>query len=251
MTTVALYHAKGGVGKTSAAVNLSYLCAAGGHKTLLWDLDPQASATFYCKIRPKLSVGVRKMVKGSADVKSSVKHTEYENLDLLPAAFSERKIDIVLSRMKKPKRRIRGIVDRLEDRYRYLFIDCPPGFTLLSDNIFRAADIILIPLIPTTLSIRTYVRIMKYFSDKDLDSGRVFPFFSLVDRRKKMHRETVEAYTGGGRYLRTSIPYSSDIEKMGATLAPVLLSAPRSKAAEAYRHLWEEVGEIKKGDTRA
>jgi cellulose biosynthesis protein BcsQ len=97
MTMLAIYSNKGGVGKTAAAVNLSYLAARTGAKTLLCDLDPQCSATYYFRVKPKLRFGVKGFIKGGKQVYKSVKGTDYENLDLLPADFSLRNLDVTFS----------------------------------------------------------------------------------------------------------------------------------------------------------
>ena len=94
MTILAIYSNKGGVGKTATAVNLSYLAAQAGANTLVCDLDPQASATYYFRVRPKIKAGARGFLSDDNKLAKSVKGTDYENLDLLPADFSHRKLDI-------------------------------------------------------------------------------------------------------------------------------------------------------------
>ena len=244
MTSFTLYNSKGGVGKTSACVNLSFLSSSEGQKTLLWDLDPQASSTYYCRVEPKLKGGIKKLARGRKRIDSYVKGTPYENLSLLPADFSVRKLDIILHGAKKPKKQLKLLVEKILPGYDILFLDAPPGFSLLSENILRAVNCILLPMIPTTLSIRTFLQIMKYLEDRELDTNKVLPFFSLVDLRKKVHRETVQAYIGGSNnFLKTYIPYSSDVEKMGVHCAPLFIYSHHSKAAEAYRSLWNEIKE--------
>jgi len=242
MKTIAIYNSKGGVGKTTTAVNLAYLASTEGTRTLLWDLDPQAAATFYYRLPPKLKGGVKKLMGGKRSPLAYVKNAEYENLSLLPADFSARKLDIILYDMKKTKKRVRMLIDALSREHDLLFMDAPPGFSVLSQTVFRTADFILLPLIPTTLSIRTYLQITKYYEDKKLSLETIMPFFSLVDRRKKMHRETVALYgSEKNRFLSTYIPYSSEIERMGLSCAPLTASSPHSRAAVWYRELWEEI----------
>ena len=91
MTSVlATYNIKGGVGKTSAAVNLAYLAARDGHRTLLWDLDPQGASTFLFRVKPKVKGGGAKLVRGKTDAADRIKGTDHERLDLLPAAVANR-----------------------------------------------------------------------------------------------------------------------------------------------------------------
>jgi cellulose biosynthesis protein BcsQ len=242
MTTLALYNSKGGVGKTASAVNLAYLSSVEGKNTLLWDLDPQASSTYYYRLRPKVKGGVKKLMKGKQGLTRHIKETEFDRVHLLPSDFSVRKMDIILKGMKKSKKRLRSVLRKLDTRYDRVFLDSPPGFSLLSENIFNASDVILIPLIPTTLSIRTYLQIVTYFEKKKMNTGKLVPFFTQVDRRKKAHLETVDAYTGeGSPFLTTIIPYSSEIENMGRHSAPLPSYSHKSRSTEAYLALWAEI----------
>jgi len=238
---IALYNIKGGVGKTAACVNLAYSCAKSGKKTLLWDLDSQGAASYYFSVKPEVKGGTKKLFK-TKEVGELVKETDIERLDLLPADFSYRHMDLFLDSSKKPKKQMNEFIGRFEDDYDVLFLDCPPSFSLVSENIFKSADVMLVPLIPTTLSMRTCEQIQEYVGEHKKLSLTLLPFFSMVDRRKKLHLEI----TGDGQnsisgVLRTSIPYLSIIENMGIHRAPVGAFAPRSEAAAIFDELWREV----------
>jgi cellulose biosynthesis protein BcsQ len=99
---VAVTNIKGGVGKTTTAVNLAYLCAAGGRATVLWDLDPQGAATYTLQCEPGERVSARKLVSGKRELPELIVHTTYDKLDVLPADFSYRNFDVHLSERKKP-----------------------------------------------------------------------------------------------------------------------------------------------------
>ena len=159
MKVIALYNIKGGVGKTAACVNLAYSCAKCGMKTLLWDLDSQGAASYYFNVKPEVKGGTKKLFKTKA-IDELVKETDIEFLDLLPADFSYRHMDLFLDGEKKPKKRMSEFLSRFEDDYDVLFLDCPPSFSLVSENIFNSADVMLVPIIPTTLSLRTYEQIL-------------------------------------------------------------------------------------------
>jgi cellulose biosynthesis protein BcsQ len=103
------------------------------------------------------------------------------------------------------------------------------------------------PVIPTTLSVRTYEQMSAYFEDKDIDLGKLMCFFSMVDSRKKMHTETMQHLYKDKRFFEHYIPYLSDIEKMGVKNAPVEVFAPNGQAATSYRALWAEVKAAIKG----
>ena len=242
MKSIALYNSKGGVGKTTSVVNLAYLAAVDDMRVLVWDLDPQASATFFYRIPPKLKGGVKKVVTGKQNIEKYSRATQYGNIRVIPADFSTRKLDIIFNGMKKPKKQVRKLVEEVGERCDIMFLDCPPGFSLLSENILHGVDFILMPMIPTPLSVRTYLQMVEYFEDKGFDQKRIITFFSLVDRRKNIHREIVEAYGAQENFfLKSFIPYSSDVEKMGKRCAPLNDFSPASRASEAYRRLWQEI----------
>jgi len=242
MISFGMYNSKGGVGKTAAAVNLAYLASREGFKTLLWDLDPQASATFYCRSKAKIDGGARGFMKREYGIKHYIKKTEFCNLDLLPSDFSTRKLDLILYAMKKSKKQLGKVVGKLSDTYDVVFIDSPPAFSLVSENIILASDYLLLPMIPTTLSMRTYEQIFRYFQKKKIEYGKILPFFSMVDRRKKSHREMVEDFNmNQSSFLGTSIPYSSEVEKMGIHCAPLPSYSQHGKATAAFQKLWEEI----------
>src|SRR6202012_5398114 len=152
---LATYNIKGGVGKTSAAVNLAYLAARGGATTLLGDLDPQGASTYLLRVKPKVKGGGEKLVRGKSDAAARIKGTDYDRLDLLPADFSYRHMDLHLDATKRPTRRLARVLSPLEPEYDYVFLDCPPSISLVSESVFEAADALVIPLLPATLSART------------------------------------------------------------------------------------------------
>ncbi len=241
MTVLAIYNLKGGVGKTASAVNLAAASALAHHRTLLWDLDPQGAATFYFRIKPRVRKGGVSMLKGKRGANRDIRATNYDHLDVVPADFRYRSIDAVLGRLKRPKKRLRRLVDPQRAEYDYQWIDCAPNISLISESVFAAADALLIPMIPTTLSLRTLKQVQDFTSRKGYDLP-LMPFFTMADQRKKHHREILDALPRTfPSMLRTIIPYASDVERMGVERAPLLEYAPRSKAAVAYQSLWEEI----------
>ena len=242
MTILALYSNKGGVGKTAAAVNLAYLAAQSGLNTLICDLDPQASTTFYFRVKPKLKPKARGLVKGHKQIDRSIKGTDHENLDLLPADFTHRNLDITFNQQRRRKHRLRMILDPLEEEYDLIILDCPPTINILAENIFDAADNLLVPLIPSTLSVRTYEQLLSFLKENKYRSDSVYSFFTFVDGRKKMHRELAAwARDNFKGVLGSAIPYLSHVEQMGIYRQPVPDFAPRSPATKAYQDLWEEI----------
>ena len=181
MKVIASYNIKGGVGKTATAVNLSYLAAWEGSPTLVWDLDPQGAASFYFRVKPKVKGGTVRLLKRKRELDDAIKATDYPRLDLIPADFSYRNMDLTLEHFGKSSNRLRKLIKPLRDEYDYLFIDCPPSISLVSENVFQAADILLVPTIPTTLSLRTLYQLLQFCDIRRYRHLSILPFFSMVD----------------------------------------------------------------------
>ena len=244
MEVIALYNLKGGVGKTAGCVNLAHLCAQDGFRTLVWDLDPQAAAGFYFDVDAASAKSTKKLMDEAVSLPELVQPTVFENLDVIPADFSGRKLDVMLEEQKKGKKVLKQMLKSLRDDYDFVFIDCPPGFSLLAENIFHAADIVLMPTIPTTLSLRTFEAVKALFEEKKIEGEKLMCYFSMVDSRKTLHTEVMDEFLQQKRFFQSFIPYLSDIEKMGLHQGPVTAYAPQSRAAKAFSYLW---GELKEG----
>jgi len=241
MTTIALYNIKGGVGKTAGCVNLAYLAAEDGKKTLIWDLDPQGAASYYFEQEHKLRGGFKKLVAGETRMEQVIEETGFEGLYILPADLGNKDMEVIVDEAKQVKKRFKSLLGQLEGLYDYLFIDCPPGMGPLAETIFAASDYVVVPTIPTTLSMRTFDMLRQHFEDKNLDNSRLFAYFSMVDARKNLHNETVDGEQRNKQFLKSYIPYLSTVEKMGVRMAPVAWFAPSSYASQCFRDLWKEL----------
>ncbi len=239
---IAVTNIKGGVGKTTTAVNLAYLCAASGRSTLLWDLDPQAAATYVLQGEPKEHVSPKKLLTGKREPGELVLPTGYAGLDLLPADLSYRNFDVHLSERKRPTERLLKMSRSLRQSYSTLFLDCAPGISLLSENVLRAADVVLVPLVPTPLSVRMLRQLRDFIDGEGWRDLLLLPFFSMVDRRRSLHGEFIAATRAEfPTVLATEVPYWSEIERMTLRRAPIPAFAPASPAAAVYQTLWAEV----------
>lgn len=241
-TIIATYSIKGGVGKTSTAVNLAYIAAKKGFNTLVWDLDPQGASSYYFRVKPKVKGGSKDLIAGNRELDGLIKATDYINLDLLPADFSFRNMDLVLDERKKPTQRLKKLLKPLTKEYDYIFLDCPPNISLLSEAVFEASDILLSPIIPTTLSLRTLEQLKKFIKNKKLKYLELIPFFSMADRRKKMQRDIMETLVDKHNdILPTAIPNASDIERMGLERMPLGAYAQKGRSQQAYQSLWKDI----------
>jgi chromosome partitioning protein len=244
MRIYATYNIKGGVGKTTTAVNLAYLAAADGLRTVLWDLDPQGAASFMFRVKPRVKGGGKAIIKGQRPLDDAIKGTDYDGLDLIPADFTYRNMDLLLDTGPEAKqtRKLSKLLAPLAAEYDVVFLDCPPSISLVSENVLHAADVIVVPLIPTTLSVRTLDQLTEFVSSFSGRKPELLAFFSMVDRRKKLHREIVEELLVKREGIaHTVIPSAALIENMSVGREPVTASAPSSTIANAYKSLWADV----------
>jgi cellulose biosynthesis protein BcsQ len=242
MKVLASYSIKGGVGKTTASANLAWLAARDGQRVLLWDLDPQGGATYLFRVRPKVKGGGKAIVRGRRELMDAVKASDFDNLDLLPADFSYRRLDLWLDAEKRPTRRLGQLLGDMTRDYDLVVLDCAPSVSLVSENIVRAADLLLAPVLPSPLSLRTLDQLDRFTARTKGKAPQVLAFLSMVDRRRRLHRDVVDEFPNGrADVAKTVIPAASAVEQMGVRRAPLVQWAPRSAAGRADADLWHEV----------
>jgi chromosome partitioning protein len=175
-------------------------------------------------------------------LRRNIRESDFPGLDIIPSNLGYRHFDILLDGMSKRRKQLRRVLEEFKPDYDVILMDCPPNITLLSENVFRASDAILVPVIPTVLSKRTLEQLTGFFRDEGLPCEMLRPFFSMVQKRSKMHREIMAdlpALHPG--FLKTVIPFSADVEKMGVHRMPLLAYSHTCEAAKAYRALCDEI----------
>ena len=253
---LATYSIKGGVGKTTTAVNLAYLSARQGSRTLLWDLDPQAAATYLLRVKPKVKGGGKSLIRGRSELQRLIRGSDFEGLDILPADASYRHMDLHLARTKRPTQRLARVLAPLRHEYDMIILDCPPSLSLVSESVFRAAATLLVPMIPAPLPARTLDQLEQFLGDrhsanpkprtakasKGHSRPQTLAFFTMVDKRRRLHRDIVEQMASSRpEVLSTTVPATTALELMGVKRSPVEDFQPRSPAAQSYRDLWQEI----------
>ena len=240
MRVVAIAGAKGGVGKTAAAVNLSMLSAEAGFRTLLWDLDPQGAATHCYRARARVKGGASRLLGGKRDLEVYVRHTDHPQLDLLPADPSFRVVDTILATRRWPDRVLRKLLRPLDGTYDVVILDCAPGLGVVTESVIAASDLVLAPIIPAPLSVRSLDQLDE-FVQSHRPAMPLLAFLSMLDERKVLHRQVVAQVRGDRRFSLAAVPMSSAVERMGLEQIPAILASPQNLAAVAYRRLWAEI----------
>lgn len=232
---VAVYSMKGGVGKTTIAANLAYASAlTSSLKTLLWDIDAQGAASFlYAQERP--GGKAKRLFSRDVEPGQLIEPTRWPGLDLLAADLSLRHLDQTLSEAEKPNR-LRKLLQSLASSYECIILDCPPGLGEISDQLFRGVDMIVVPVPPTPLAMRSLTLVEEHLARHHTRQPILLPVLSMLDRRKTMHREFAAAHADW-----PVIPQASIVERMALERAPLASYAANTPAAKAFGALWSKV----------
>ncbi|WP_336366090.1 ParA family protein [Marinobacter sp. C2H3] len=242
MRIIAFYSPKGGVGKTAAAFNTACLASAAGNQTLLWDLDPQGAASFYLAgATPTKGRKLTKLMAQDTPIARAIRETDQPNLTFLPAHGSFRHFDLRLDQADDPDV-LKTLLAPLSEDTGLVILDCPPTLSRLTEQVLAVADRVYVPVVPTWLCLNSWSQLQAFCKDKKLGHKKLRPFFSMADRRKSLHRDLLgRASELLDQALPVTIPYASAVEKMGEQGQPLQSLAPRSRAAAAYRALWQAI----------
>ena len=239
MRTIASYHHKGGVGKTTTAVALAAHAAEQGDRTLLWDLDPQGAATRLLGADRGAEERIGEVIHSGGTVAPWVVPTDLDLLSLVPADPSLRTLDRYLEvDLDGPGRLRTALGDG--DSYDTVVLDCPPSVSLTAAAVLQAADLVVVPLTAGPLAWSAYADLYAEIDAMGLDQRpEVLAFLTMVDRRKRLHRDLVDGAEPPDGFSAVTVPTDSRVERMALEAHP-LRAVLTGRAGRAYGQLWIE-----------
>ncbi|NTW29208.1 MAG: ParA family protein [Coriobacteriia bacterium] len=247
---LAVVNQKGGVGKSTTAVNLSAALGASGHKTLLVDLDPQGNATSGFGLnKNQRDLCIYDALLGDVDIASIIEPVEVEHVFVIPATIQLAGAEIELVSAMSRENKLKAILRSVRDEFEFVIIDCPPSLGLLTINALTAADGLLIPIqceyyaLEGLSKLLDSVRLVKTHLNPDLEVFGVL--MTMYDPRTRLAQQVVEEVRDffEDKVFRTLIPRSVRLSEAPSFGKPVTLYDPNGKGAVAYTELAKEVVE--------
>jgi chromosome partitioning protein len=245
---IAVANQKGGVGKTTTAVNLAAAFALHGHATLLVDLDPQGSATTGVGVRPAgLDETIYEVLLGGRVAAEVVHRTAVERLDVVPATRDLVGAEVELVNAAGREHRLHEALAGIRPRYDFVVVDCPPSLSLLTLNALRTADAVLVPLQceyyaleGLTALLDTVGRVRDTLNPTLALEGLLLTMFDSRNSLARQVQEEVRTHFGD-QVFRTVIPRNVRVSESPSHGMPVLVYDPTSRGAAAYRALAREI----------
>ena len=239
---------KGGVGKTTTAVNLAAAFARSGLRALVVDLDPQGSASLsFGATREDDGPSSAEVLTGKAEITEAIRPTSTEGVDLLPASLRLAGLDMALARKQEPEKLLKRALSPVRRRYDVILFDCPPGLTVLSLNGLAAATAYVVPVVPHYLDMEALAGFLEVLETAKERLGKLPEslgiLLTMVDHRTMVTDEVVQALRKryGQQVLRTEIPVNVRLAQAPAQGRTIFGFESWSTGAYAYGKLGGEI----------
>ncbi|WP_295635692.1 ParA family protein [Novosphingobium sp.] len=237
MAVIAVYSVKGGVGKTTIAVDLAWRAAlVSNHRTLLWDLDPLGGAGFLLGQPERRAERAASIFQRDGRPRDLIAPTQYAGLSLLQADPSLRSLALTFARLGQ-RRRLAALTMQLSAEYDRIVLDCPPVLNEVSEQVIGAADLVIVPLPPSPLSFRALELVRSEIARQHGRHPPILPVLSMYDGRRTIHRELRAGQAAGWPI----VPASSDVERTAVLRRPLGEVSPTCSAARALQGVWDAV----------
>ena len=242
MNIVAIHNIESGVGKTSTAVNLAWIAAKNGLRTLLWDLNTRAEAGQFLGAKSDPNLRMVNVLAGRVTLADQIVASDYENLSVVPGRWAYRNLEQLINGAADSRRVVKSLLNPLADDYDLIVLDSPADVPELADSVLASAETILVPMIPSPQALDGWQQVLDICRNSRLPVSRVYPFLNMINDRIDLHRRWLEGPPEELTQLfKSYIPFANAVERMSVTLRPVAEHDATDRAADAYQALWQEL----------